>query len=70
MSRQEFITQLEKILETDSLTEEEPIQPVTWDSIEILGTITLVDKAGKVVKIPDILGCRSVGDLLRLAGTH
>jgi hypothetical protein len=70
MSSQEFLSQLQKILETDTLTDDEPIQPVTWDSIEVLGTITLIDKAGKIVKIPDILGCRSVGDLMRLAGTR
>jgi hypothetical protein len=68
MDHAEFLTRLAKILEVDALTADEPIKPVTWDSIEILETISLIDKAGKTVKIANVQACRTVGDLLGLAG--
>ncbi len=70
MCKLEFIGRLEQILEADSLVEDLPISPITLDSIEILGTIALIDEAGKSVRIADILGCASVGDIVRLAGCH
>ena len=68
MEKREVIGRLEQILETDVLVEDDSISPITWDSIEILGTISLIDEAGHSAKIADILGCKSVGDILRLAG--
>ena len=70
MDQSDFLERLKKILDTDALTVEQEISPITWDSIEVLGTIALLDKAGKAVTIADIQNCRSVGDLMQLAGTR
>lgn len=67
MERAVFLEQLAKILEEDSLTEDQEVTPKVWDSIEILGAIALIDKAGKTVRVADILACGSVGDLWKLA---
>ena len=70
MPKVEFLEKLAKILDTDPgrLTESTAVDPIHWDSIEVLGAIELIDRAGQAVKIADILSCESIGDVLRLAG--
>lgn len=62
-----FLAKLREILADDELTESQAISPKTWDSLEILSTIELIDKAGKRVNIADILSCDSMTHLLDMA---
>ena len=70
MDKSFFLDRMRHILLTDTLTEDHEISPVTWDSLEFLETIDLIDQAGKTVAIADIQKCRSVGDLMQLAGAR
>jgi hypothetical protein len=69
MAASEFLEKLAAILDLDPvmMTVDRPIEPLFWDSLEVVSTIELVDRAGVTAKVADILGCNTVGDLLQLA---
>jgi hypothetical protein len=72
MDQAEFLKALGRILGADGdvepLTPGRKIEPKFWDSIEILETIELVDRAGVTVEPADIRACTTVDALLQLAG--
>jgi hypothetical protein len=70
MDRSEFVAGVGKILQSDlsGAPDDHPIDPVLWDSIEILGVIALIDRAGRSVKVADIQRCDTLGDVAQLAG--
>lgn len=64
-----FLEKLAAILELDGepLSADRTVEPLFWESLEVIGTIELIDRAGASVKVADILGCQTVGDVLALA---
>ena len=72
MTRQEFISELEILMEMDpgALNAEMPLQEIAqWDSMSAIGFIAMADaKLGAVVKPQKLFECRTVGDLVDLVG--
>jgi len=72
MNRQEFIGELETLLEVDpgTLSEDMVLQEIEqWDSMAAIGFIAMADaKLSAVVKPQKLFECRSVGDLIELVG--
>jgi len=51
------------------LRDETPIDPGSWDSVEILELIAAIDEGFRVtVPINELNGCRTVGELRALIG--
>ncbi|WZO99620.1 hypothetical protein EP7_001227 [Isosphaeraceae bacterium EP7] len=67
MERPQCLDGIRKILEDDSLTEDLAISPKTWDSIEIMSILALIDRAGKEASVADIHKCKSIKQLIDLA---
>lgn len=66
MKRDDFLRELAKMLEVESLTPESPLE--NWDSLNVMGAVVLIDDCfGKVVHGRQIAECRTVADLLRIA---
>ena len=72
MTRQEFIAELEVLMEMDpgALSVEMPLQEIAqWDSMSAIGLIAMADaKLGVVVKPQKLFECRTIGDLVDLVG--
>ena len=72
MTRQEFVSELETLMEMEngSLAVEMPLQEIAeWDSMSAIGFIAMADaKLGAVVKPQKLFECRTVGDLVELVG--
>ena len=71
MSRQEFLLQLDEILglRPGTLRGEEKLEDLeNWDSTTLIGLILLADSNNSTPITPEqVVGCSTVGDLLRLA---
>lgn len=74
MNKQEFLRQLEQMMEMDSgsLTGEEALTDLPeWDSLQILEFLVLVEKKFCVViDGVDVMEAKTVNDLLALVDTH
>jgi len=74
MNRQEFLAQLDEILELPSgtLTGAEPLSELEhWDSLAMLNVIALAsDRCGLNLSPRKVAACSSVSDLARLAGAE
>ncbi len=71
MTKQEYIGELEFVLETDSgeLNEETQLNGLPgWDSTGQLGLVALLDEMGVQASVVQIRDCKTVSDLIRLAG--
>jgi len=72
MNRQQFIGELETLLEVDpgTLSEDMVLQEIEqWDSMAAIGFIAMADATlSAVVKPQKLFECRSVGDLIELVG--
>ena len=70
MTRQEFIAELEVLMEMDpgALSVEMPLREIAqWDSMSAIGLIAMADaKLDAVVKPQKLFDCRTVGDLVEL----
>ena len=73
MTRQEFITKLEELLEVSSGTlSGETIlgNNMRWDSLVMVGFMALVDENMGFAPAPrDIVQCRTVDDLVRIVSS-
>ena len=74
MTKQEFLRELEQMMEMDSgsLTGEEVLNDLPeWDSLQILNFLVLVDeKFGVVIDGVNVMEVKTVNDLLALVDTH
>lgn len=74
MNKQEFLRQLEQMMEMDSgsLTGEEALTDLPeWDSLQILEFLVLVEeKFCVVIDGVDVMEAKTVNDLLALVDTH
>ncbi len=71
MSREEFLRTLERMLEQDPYTLDgaAELAGLGWDSLAVMNFIALMDQQLGVLVAPgDIAGCRTVNDLMALAG--
>lgn len=71
MTKQEYIAELEFILETQAgeLTEATRLDDLSgWDSTSHLGMIALLDRLGIRADVEEIRNSQTVDDLIRLAG--
>jgi acyl carrier protein len=72
MNKQEFLNQIEEIIEvdTDTLTGEELLEDLEdWDSLAVMGFIAMVDKHFMMTLDAEKIGqCKSVNDLCDLLG--
>jgi acyl carrier protein len=72
VTRQEFIAELEVLMEMDpgTLCVTMPLQELAqWDSMAAIGFIAVADaKLGAAVKPQKLFECRTVEDLLALVG--
>jgi len=72
MDAPQFLAELDELFELDpgSITPADHIQDITgWSSLTFMGLIALVDDELGMTLSPDtILGCATVGDLLREVG--
>ncbi|MDR1484237.1 MAG: acyl carrier protein [Planctomycetaceae bacterium] len=71
MTKQEFIQELEFVLNTeaDELTEDTVLVSLSgWDSTGMLGVIAVLDDAGVSIPVTKIRESRTVADLIKLAG--
>lgn len=71
MTKQEYIAELEFILETEAgeLNEDTRLLDLSgWDSTSHLGMIALLDRLGIRGDIEKIRNSQTVADLIRLAG--
>lgn len=65
MTKQAFLSEMEKSLEADKITPETYLDDISWDSLSVMIFIALVDKTFNVSLTPtDIKDCRTVQDLL------
>lgn len=66
MKREEFLKELEEVLEVDNLTE---TSLITLTSLQILAVIVFVDENyDKQLSANELRGIRSVADLMSLIG--
>ncbi|GHT25307.1 hypothetical protein FACS189419_10150 [Planctomycetales bacterium] len=73
MTKQEFIQELEFVLNTKAgtLTETTELATLTgWDSTGLLGIIALLDDMDVSVTVVQLRESKTIADLIRLAGTH
>ncbi|MFC1453930.1 acyl carrier protein [Verrucomicrobiota bacterium] len=72
MTKQEFLTHLEDILEADagSVTGDEALTDLAgWDSLAVMAFIAMVDeKFDVVLSASKLAGSKNVGDLIALLG--
>ncbi len=72
MTRSDFLSHYEKLWEVPAgtLKRESLIEDLNdWDSLAVLNTIALMDRELDVkVTADQIAGCRTLGDVLNLAG--
>ncbi|MDR0391528.1 MAG: hypothetical protein LBH59_06455 [Planctomycetaceae bacterium] len=71
MTKQEFIQELEFVLNTEAgeLTEDVELVSLSgWDSTGMLGVIAVLDDAGVMIPVAQIRESRTVADLIKLAG--
>ena len=72
MNKDEFITELADLLSVDEseLTNDVELEKLEdWDSLAVIGFIALLDKKlGKKIGAGTIFGCKTIGDLERVAG--
>ena len=71
MTKQEYIQELEFVLETESgeLKEDTELAQLSgWDSTGHLGMVALLDEMGVQATVVQIRDCRTVADLIQLAG--
>jgi acyl carrier protein len=70
MTKQEFVEQIEDLVEMDrgSLTENEQLSNVTgWDSLAVMSFIGMVDEhLGVTLRAPTIANAKSIADLIAL----
>lgn len=60
------IAELAKVAPED-LTDDTPITPAEWDSVEVLDLITVIDESfGKTVPLDQVNATRTVGELRSL----
>lgn len=71
MTREEFLLQMDEIigLQPGTLRGHEKLEDLeNWDSTTLIGLILLADANNSVPITPEqVVGCSTVGDLLRLA---
>jgi acyl carrier protein len=70
MTREELLVGLNELLETDQpLTGHEELSGLgTWDSMAVIGFMSLVDEARGVTLAPSAIdSCKTVNDLVELA---
>jgi len=71
MTREEFLLEMDEILglRAGTLSGDERLEELqNWDSTALVGLIVLAETANQTHISPDqVLGCTTVGDLLRLA---
>lgn len=74
MTKQEFLLQLDELLEEDpgTLTGEESLEELeTWESLTVMEFLALVDETFDVVLEPkEIAACETVNDLVALVADH
>jgi acyl carrier protein len=74
MTRREFLTELETLMELPpgSLKGDEPLSSLApWDSMGVLGFVLLVEeKLGHVVEGSAVAEAKTIADLLALVETH
>ncbi|MDR2641800.1 MAG: hypothetical protein LBC74_03285 [Planctomycetaceae bacterium] len=71
MTRQEFIQELEFVLNTEAgeLTEDVELASLSgWDSTGMLGVIAVLDDVGVAIPVTKIRESRIIADLIKLAG--
>ncbi len=72
MTKNEFLREIETVVEAapGSLTGEESLAKLPgWDSMAAIGFIAMVDsRLGVVVNPADLAACKTVADLVALAG--
>ena len=74
MTKQEFIGQIEEVLEIDrgTLTEDEMLFNVAgWDSLAVMSFIAMVDEnLGVALRAPTIASAKSISDLVALVADN
>lgn len=71
MTRQDFLVQLQDMLQSDSALEGDTIlsNMEEWDSLAFMVLITFFDKKlGKRITFADLKPCRTVNDVIALSG--
>jgi acyl carrier protein len=71
MTKQEFIQELEFVLNTeaDFLTEDTVLNSLSgWDSTGMLGVISVLDDIGVAIPVTKIRESQTIADLISLAG--
>jgi acyl carrier protein len=71
MTKQEFIQELECVLNTEAGELSEGVELVSlggWDSTGMLGVIAVLNDAGVEIPVTKIRASRTVADLIQLAG--
>jgi len=72
MTREEFLLELDGILglRAGTLRGTEKLEELeNWDSAALVGMIVLAESANSAeISIDEVVGCSTVGDLLRIAG--
>lgn len=69
MSEQAFVAKLASLARVDpaALTDETPIVPEQWDSVDVLDLIAAIDEAhGVTVALKELNRCNTVGELRAL----
>jgi acyl carrier protein len=70
MTKEEFISELEFVLNTRAGELSESVELVSlsgWDSTGMLGVIAVLDDVGVAIPVAKIRESRTVGDLVKLA---
>jgi acyl carrier protein len=72
MNKDEFMIEIADLLSVDEseLTNDVELEKLEdWDSLAVIGFIALLDKKlGKTIGAGTIFGCKTIGDLERVAG--
>ena len=70
MTKSELLLKLDELmrLRPGTLTGTEELETLSWDSITIMGFIALLSGMKKRVSGKDVTSCKTVADLLALAG--
>ena len=71
MSKEEFLVQMQDVIQTEAeLTMETALEDLDeWDSLSMMATMAFLDKNfGLKLKIADLKGLASIGDIAAKAG--
>ena len=69
MSEEKLLAKISELAKVppEELTDDTPITPTEWDSVEVLDLITVIDESfGKTVPLDQVNATRTVGELRAL----